>query len=142
MNKVYLSGFVAETPILIGTQDNPAHAVFRLNVSHKNAKGEWRRELYSINSWNAAAQWVIANLKQGQKVALVGYLTQRTVRNGDSATVLVEVTSQEFLPLAERPPRDNRPMQPNPAEQPQADIDDALSMDQPIDDLPEIPMAG
>ena len=102
MNKVYLSGIVADAPIQIGAPENPTHAIFRLAVSHKDSKGEWRRELYKINSWNTAAQWVLDNLKQGQRVALVGYLTQRTVKSGESTSIAVEVTSQEFMPLADK----------------------------------------
>lgn len=99
MNQVYLSGVVAEPPIRIGAQEETSHTVFHLCVSHKTSKGEWHRELYSVNSWNAAAQWVLQNLRQGQRVALVGYLTQRTFRTGDGVFVSVEVTSQEFLPM-------------------------------------------
>jgi single-stranded DNA-binding protein len=100
MNQVYLSGIVADPPIRVGiAEDGIAHAVFQLCVSHKTSKGEWRRELYTINSWNAAAQWVLQNLKQGQKVALLGYLTQRMQKTGDGVFVSVEVTSAEFLPM-------------------------------------------
>jgi single-stranded DNA-binding protein len=99
MNQVYLSGIVSDPPIRVGKAEDIAHAVFQLCVSHKTSKGEWRRELYNINSWNTAAQWVIQNLKQGQRVALLGYLTQRTLRTGDGIFVSVEVTSQEFLPM-------------------------------------------
>lgn len=104
MNQVYLSGIVADPPIRIGkAEESIAHAVFQLCVSHKTSKGEWRRELYTVNSWNTAAQWVLQNLKQGQRVALLGYLTQRTLRTGDGMFVAVEVTSQEFLPLERKP---------------------------------------
>jgi single-stranded DNA-binding protein len=100
MNQVYLSGIVSDPPIRAGkVEDGIVHAVFQLCVSHKTSKGEWRRELYTVNSWNAAAQWVLQNLKQGQRVALLGYLTQRMLRTGDGVFVLVEVTSQEFLPM-------------------------------------------
>jgi single-stranded DNA-binding protein len=85
-----------------------------LCVSHKTSKGEWRRELYTVNSWNTAAQWVIQNLKQGQRVALLGYLTQRTLRTGDGIFVSVEVTSQEFLPMESKPQRGMSPYTPEP----------------------------
>ncbi len=100
MNQVYLSGIVADSPIRVGkAEDEIPHAVLQLCVSHKTNKGEWRRELYTINSWNAAAQWVLQNLKQGQRVALLGYLTQRMLKTGDGVFICVEVTSQEFLPM-------------------------------------------
>lgn len=100
MNQVYLSGIVADPPARVGkAEDGVSHAVFQLCVSHKTGKGEWRRELYTVNSWNAAAQWVLLNLKQGQRVALLGYLTQRMLRTGEGVFVSVEVTSQEFLPM-------------------------------------------
>lgn len=102
MNQVYLSGIVAAPPIRVGKMEDVFHAVFQLCVSHKTSKGEWRREQYTINSWNTAAQWVLQNLRQGQRVALLGYLTQRTLRTGDEVFVAVEVTSQEFLPLEMR----------------------------------------
>ena len=65
MNKVYLSGIVSKPPVPVGPQEVTTHAAFHLCVSHKTSKGEWRRELYHINSWNAAARWVLQNLKQG-----------------------------------------------------------------------------
>ena len=100
MNQVYLSGIVADPPVRVGkAEDEIPHAVLQLCVSHKTSKGEWRRELYTINSWNAAAQWVLQNLKQGQRVALLGYLTQRMLKTGDGVFICVEVTSQEFLPM-------------------------------------------
>ena len=100
MNKVYLSGTIADPPMLSGGEGGPSHSVFQLCVSHKTLKGEIRRELYTVNAWNNAAQWVAANLRQGQRIALQGYLTQKTVRNGEGAFQAVEVTSQEFLPMA------------------------------------------
>ena len=100
MNQVYLSGIVADPPVRAGkAEDEVVHAVFQLCVSHKTSKGEWRRELYTVNSWNAAAEWVLHHLKQGQRVALLGYLTQRMLRTGDGVFICVEVTSQEFLPM-------------------------------------------
>lgn len=100
MNQVYLSGIVADPPVRVGNaEEGIAHAVFQLCVSHKTSKGEWRRELYTVNSWNAAAQWVLQNLKQGQRVALLGYLTQRMLKTGDGVFNCVEVTSAEFLPM-------------------------------------------
>ncbi len=100
MNKVYLSGTIADPPMLTGGEGGPSHSVFQLCVSHKTAKGEIRRELYAVNAWNGAAQWVATNLKQGQKIALQGYLTQKAVRTAEGTFQAVEVTSQEFLPMA------------------------------------------
>ena len=99
MNQVYLSGIISDPPVMINSTSDIPHAVFQLCVSHKTSKGEWKRELYTVNSWNTAAMWVKENLKQGQRVALLGYLTQRMLKTGDGVFICVEVTSQEFLPI-------------------------------------------
>ena len=100
MNKIYLSGIVADPPMWI-SQENVKHVTFPLCVSHKTRQGLVKRELYNIQTWNGVAEWAHDNLKQGQRVMLQGYLTQRGVRQGDGgARIVVEVTAEEMFPAS------------------------------------------
>lgn len=97
MNQVFLTGIVADAPVLLkAKEDAPAHAVFQLCVSHKTSAGAVRRELYPVNAWYKTAEWAQARLQQGARVALRGYLTQRTSQ-GDRPAVFVEITAEEFF---------------------------------------------
>ena len=99
MNKIYLSGIVAE-PLMWHTRETaPKHAAFPLCVSHKTKQGLMKRELYSIQTWNGVAEWARDNLKQGQRVMLQGYLTQRRITQPDGKIrIEAEVTAEEFFP--------------------------------------------
>lgn len=65
-----------------------------LDVLRRRA-GETRRETYRVSAWNTTALWAKDNLRVGQIVALLGYLTQRTTKDGHSAT---EIAAEEFIP--------------------------------------------
>lgn len=93
MNKVIISGLVVGKPRLINQRDDPAHLVVLLCVRHRTAKGDTKRENYTINAWHNTAIWGVKNLKQGQYVAVAGYLTQRDCESGRQ----VEVTAREFM---------------------------------------------
>ena len=60
-----------------------------------------KRELYPIHAWNGMANWVHGNLRQGQRVMVQGYLTQRTViMPGEGRVTVSEVTAEEFFPAS------------------------------------------
>ena len=93
MNKVYISGKIVQQPLLQMEGEIP-HLVMSVRVAHKKRNGERRSEDYRVNAWNRIAKWGKENLKQGQIIALQGYLTQNASNN--HAT---EITVEEFLPL-------------------------------------------
>lgn len=93
MNKVYISGKVVQQSLLMMEGETP-HLMMTVRVAHKKRNGERRSEDYRVNAWNRVAQWGKDNLKQGQIIALQGYLTQNASNN--HAT---EITVEEFLPL-------------------------------------------
>ena len=98
MNKVFLSGIIADHPVLVERADGNAHLVFSLCVRHRTQKGEVRKELYRINAWKNIARWAGERLGRGKVVALQGYLTQHAVRLGDGALVFrTDVTAEEFF---------------------------------------------
>lgn len=98
MNKIYLSGVVAERPIKMSASEEPSHVIFPLCVSHKNKQGSVKRELYDIHSWNGVADWAQTNLSQGQCVMMQGYLTKHsTTYPGGSTVTRVTVTAEEFF---------------------------------------------
>ena len=98
MNKIYLSGIIADPPTQRSQEDAPKHVVFPLCVSHRTKQGMVKRELYNVQTWNGVAEWAHGNLKQGQRVMLQGYLTQRRVAHpGGFAHIEVDVTAEEFF---------------------------------------------
>ena len=98
MNKVSISGTIADAPLFHQPEGGAAHLAFQLCVRHRTAKGAVKRELYRVNAWNNTASWGKANLRQGQPLAVEGYLTQRIV--GETGVICVEVTAEEFFPGA------------------------------------------
>lgn len=98
MNKIYLSGIVADPPIRYSESEAPLHVSFPLCVSHKTKQGLVKRELYVIQAWNGVADWAQTHLQQGQRVMVQGYLTQHNTTQPDGSTVTrVEVTAEEFF---------------------------------------------
>ena len=96
MNKVYLSGIVANAPAYVSKLgDEFPHVVFELCVSHRTSRGLLKREMYTISAWNKVADWAHTHLSQGRRVMLQGYLTQRMMKDEANA-VLVEVTAEEI----------------------------------------------
>ncbi len=95
MNKVYLSGTIADMPTFSQPEGGAAHLVFQFCVRHRTAKGMMKQELYRVSAWNNAATWGQANLRQGQRLALQGYLTQRFV--SETGVISVEVAVEEFF---------------------------------------------
>jgi single-stranded DNA-binding protein len=101
VNKVYLTGIIADPPMGNPQENGSAHVSFPLCVSHKTKQGLVKRELYNVQAWNGVAQWARANLRQGQRVMLQGYLTQHSVKQADGSTrQVVEVTAEEFFPAS------------------------------------------
>ena len=107
MNRVYISGKLAESP-LMRMDGGIAHLTALLRVSHRTRAGMRKSEDYRINAWNRIAQWGMANLERGQIVAVEGYLTQNRADGN-----VTEITVEEFLPV--RMP--NLPDDPAPAVQ-------------------------
>jgi single-stranded DNA-binding protein len=98
MNKIYLSGIIAEPPVRFTRDGAPDHVSFHLCVSHKTRQGVIKRELYPIHAWNGVAGWVRAHLQHGQRVLVQGYLTQRTITAPDGEILMLsEVTAEEFF---------------------------------------------
>lgn len=105
MNKVFLSGTIAETPTSLSREDVVKHVRFPLSVRHKTKHGTVKRELYTVHAWNGVAEWAQAFLRQGQRVMIQGYLTQHGVAQADgSMRMLAEVTAEEFFVGGEHHP--------------------------------------
>lgn len=97
MNKVFLSGIIADSPVLVSKpEDANPHMVMTLCVSHKTTQGLVKRELYTANAWNKTALWAHENLKQGIRVVIKGYLSQRPLKES-AAFPSIEVTVEEFF---------------------------------------------
>ena len=99
MNKVFLSGTVAETPVLQEHDGGKKQLTFALIVSHRTQAGEVRHERYQINVWNSAAIWAHARLRAGMHVGLQGYLTQKILHGSGICVTATEVTVEQFMPL-------------------------------------------
>ena len=70
MNKVFISGVVAEVPALRMEQGETPHLVLNLSVRHRTKDGEVRKELYRVSAWHSAAKWGADNLTRGQLVGV------------------------------------------------------------------------
>ncbi len=101
MNRIYLTGIVYDQPMALGSADAGNHIVFKLVVRHR-AKTGVKSEIYRINAWNECAKYCMERLQKGTRVALDGYLTQRTVLFGEKQFQAVEVTVSEIM-MANRP---------------------------------------
>ena len=99
MNKVFLSGTIAGTPVLQKHDGGKKKLTFALIVTHKTQAGEARHERYQINAWNSVAIWAHARLRDGMHVGLQGYLTQKILRDSGVCVTATEVTVEQFMPL-------------------------------------------
>ena len=99
MNKVFISGKIAERPMLRKEAGEIPHLTLRLSVRHRAKSGELRREIYRVSAWHSAAEWGVENLSKGQVIGVQGYLTQRRVNAGNIAAVETEIAVDEFLPM-------------------------------------------
>lgn len=99
MNKVFISGMVAEAPALRMEQGEVPHLVLNLSVRHRTKDGEVRKELYRVSAWHSAARWGAENLAKGQLAGMQGYLTQRTIHADGMTAAAVEIVAEEFLPM-------------------------------------------
>ena len=106
MNKLYISGYIQDTPQLRQEQGNIPHFVFNLSVQHRTQTGELRRESYRVSAWHKAALWGAANLAKGQLVAIQGYLAQHQLVAGNISATTVEIAVDEFFPLRQPAPAD------------------------------------
>ena len=106
MNKLYISGYIHDTPQLRQEQGNIPHFVFNLSVQHRTQTGELRRESYRVSAWHKVALWGAANLAKGQLVAIQGYLAQHQLVAGNISATTVEIAVDEFFPLRQPTPVD------------------------------------
>lgn len=106
MNKLYISGYIQDTPQLRQEQGNIPHFVFNLSVQHRTQTGELRRESYRVSAWHKIALWGAANLAKGQLVAIQGYLAQHQLVAGNISATTVEIAVDEFFPLRQPLPAD------------------------------------
>lgn len=109
MNQVFISGIIADELRLMHSEAGATHLVFALSVQHRTARGVVKRELYTINAWNHTALWGVANLTQGQFIALKGYLTQRIHTSG---VLFTEVTAEEFISAPKSPGKSQNHVRP------------------------------
>lgn len=103
MNKVFLSGYIMDSPVMRLEANEVSHLTFKLGVQHRTKAGEIRREAYRISAWNASAQWGGTHLTKGQTVGIQGYLTQHQISMGTVSVVATEVAAEEFLLMGQRP---------------------------------------
>lgn len=99
MNKVFLTGMIAETPTLRMESGEVPHLTMGLSVRHKTRSGEVRSELYRISAWNNCARWGSDHLKWGQIIGVQGYLTQRRTQNEKNSVTITEVVAEEIFPM-------------------------------------------
>lgn len=75
------------------------HALLALEVTHRTQAGVVRPEQYPVNAWRHLAAWALEHLKPGNRVLVLGYLTQ----NLCDQHMQTEVTASRILPLQARP---------------------------------------
>ena len=99
MNKVFLTGMIANAPTLRMETGEVPHLIFSLSVRHKTRSGELRNEYYRISAWNNSARWGSVHLTRGQVVCVQGYLSQRKIQKEQETLFIPEVVAEEFLPM-------------------------------------------
>ena len=78
MNRIYLSGVVAEKVTVNRVAEKPLHAEFVLQLKYKSIDGKWKKERYTIHCWNRLAEWTEKYLDKGKLVSIEGCLIQRS----------------------------------------------------------------
>lgn len=76
MNRVMLSGRVSREAELYRKEGGAAHAHGELEVEHRTASGEWKRERYPLQGWHEVAERMQEALKAGRQAEISGYLTR------------------------------------------------------------------
>jgi single-stranded DNA-binding protein len=99
MNKVFLTGMIANAPTLRMESGEVPHLIFSLSVRHKTRSGELRKEYYRISAWNNSARWGSEHLTRGQVISVQGYLSQRKIQQEQETLFIPEVVAEEFLPM-------------------------------------------
>lgn len=98
MNKVFLSGVIANDPSYTSSENGIERLTFQLCIKHRTVSGIIHKEYYTINAWNDTAKWAKRNLSKGGFIALQGYLTQKTIKTPDGTPVVVtSVAVDEFI---------------------------------------------
>ena len=109
MNKFIGSGLIMNIAFREENSGIP-HTIISLGMRHKTRAGETRRETYRVSAWNTTALWAKDNLRVGQIIALLGYLTQRTTKDGHSTT---EIAAEEFIPSLQTSYSNDQPSSPS-----------------------------
>ena len=99
MNKVFLTGMIANAPTLRMESGEVPHLIFSLSVRNKTRSGELRKEYYRISAWNNSARWGSEHLTRGQVISVQGYLSQRKIQQEQETLFIPEVVAEEFLPM-------------------------------------------
>lgn len=97
MNRVFITGRIAQQPVLRKEQNDVSHLILQLKVLHKTSAGEIRSEFYPVNAWHNVAMWGSEHLEKGQIIGVHGYLSQRKILAGNIQANSVEITADEFL---------------------------------------------
>ena len=115
MNKVFLTGMIANAPTLRMESGEVPHLTFRLGVRHKTRSGETRFEYYRVSAWHKTALWAQDKLRRGQLVSVAGYLTQRTVQRAEETMRCAEIVAEQFQLLKPLGRTKDAPAQENPS---------------------------
>ncbi len=99
MNKVFISGMIADKPELRMETGEVPHLILNLSVRHRTRAGELRSEIYRVSAWHNTAKWGAENLSKGQIIGVQGYLTQRPIHADPVTAVITEIAVDEFLPM-------------------------------------------
>ena len=98
MNKVFLSGVIANDPSYTSSENGIERLTFQLCIKHRTVSGIIHKEYYTINAWNDTAKWAKRNLSKGSFIGLQGYLTQKTIKTSDGTSVVItSVAVDEFI---------------------------------------------
>lgn len=93
MNRVMLSGRVSREAEVYQKEGGAAHAHSELEVEHRTAGGEWKKERYSLQGWHEMAERMKEALKLGRQAEISGYLTRNP--RGEIEVVVEGVTVLE-----------------------------------------------
>ena len=98
MNKVFLSGIIANDPNYTCNENGVERFSFQLCIKHRTQSGIIHKEFYPINAWNETAKWAKANLRKGSYIGLQGYLTQKNKKSADGSNIAItNIAVDEFI---------------------------------------------
>ena len=125
MNKVFLSGVIANDPSYTCSENGIERFSFQLCIKHRTQSGIIHKEYYPINAWNETAKWAKANLRRGSYIGLQGYLTQKNKKSADGSNLAItNIAVDEFIIGAT-------------AERNTDSVDNASAINEIISDIPD-----